>query len=1105
MSRQEELIAKFESGFFGFWIKQYRISYLIVIALIAMGTVAAINIPKESSPSIELGIISIGTSYFGTNPIDMDSLITSKLYKEIKDIKGVDKIESSSSLGFSSVILTLRAEADIKDVVSDVRSAVARVNLPADAKSPVITEIETDTNRTFSLYLYSEDKNVSKSILIDRAKILQDELEWLSGVNSIDLAVGGISGPVSTGWWDDSAYDVYITVPEKDLEVLWLTLSAVSNTIQSYNRDQPIGNFTLGEKKYDFRIEGKKTKSFDFLTFPIALPNGGTVTLGEIGTIERKYKNTAKNILVLSQPEIPCEGSLSPETCTTGHSYVGLTLNKTDSVSIFDVSDRAKTLIDTVMERDEFQWFSRVYATDLADTIRDDYVTLANNAISTLILVFLAMFIFVGFRDALFALIALPLAFLTTFIFLDAFGFTMNFLTNFSLIVSLGIAIDTVIVIVEAASVNLKIWFSPRTAITLALRTYAVPVISGVMTTIVVFLPMMVLPGVLGKFMAYIPITIFGVLAFGLLLVLTVNNAIYILFNKERDYYTEDVHRMEFMSEDEKELLMLERVWKENRSAVDHSWRVRLFTSIENTYRRTITPLLEKKYTRMLLIFVPVFFLIFSIINIAPKVGFTLFPSDDNSFTSFNIVGPTGQITEKTVEDLIWIEWALVGYPEVEYSNITISKNKANIAVQLTKKKIRQSNDERDVYAIEKDILLKLSFYEQKWYSVTSEIQENGPPSGKAIGIKLVADSPEWLDSLIQVSKEFETYLNDFAGSKNVGRSSSDAPWQFIFRLNKELIASTGISPSLIYSQMLQNMNGINLWSIEDNGTDMSLYLKSSKFGDTIQLEDVLAIPISLGQTKYLVGDFVESQISNSLLSISRENWDIQITVDADLETGVDTIASQTRYVEFAKSYAYPRWISYQAGGENEANAELIVAVITAFWLSLLAIFAILTLQFQSFSQPLIILYSAIMAVPFVMIGLILTNNPFSLTFGIGFIAFTGIAVNDAIVLLSAINENIKKWMTWVHVLVESAASRLQPIMLTTVTTVLGIYPIAMQDKFWSGLGFTIIFGIIAASTLTLFSIQAIYYELYLDDKPGIFRRIGKSIWSLVHKKRKRI
>lgn len=213
------------------------------------------------------------------------------------------------------------------------------------------------------------------------------------------------------------------------------------------------------------------------------------------------------------------------------------------------------------------------------------------------------------------------------------------------------------------------------------------------------------------------------------------------------------------------------------------------------------------------------------------------------------------------------------------------------------------------------------------------------------------------------------------------------------------------------------------------------------------------------------------------------------ITVGADTLDGVSASETQAKFVEFAKAYTFPSGISYSAGGENQENAELITAILSAFFIAMLAIFAILTLQFNSFKQPIIVLYSVIMSLPFVFAGLLLTNNQISLPFGIGFIAFTGIAVNHGIILIDAININLKKGMHGITALVEAGSSRLEPMVLTTLTTCLGILPLALRDAFWAGLGFTIIFGLFSCTLLTLFIVKGIYYEAFMVDH-GFLARI---------------
>ncbi len=1088
MSRLSELQAYFTSWFLGFWVRKYRISYVISIVLVVLGVIAANSIPKESSPSVKLGIISIVTVYLWTNPEDIDSLISNKIYKEVKDIKWIDKIQTTSSLWVGSVVITLRSDADTKVVLDDVRNNVNKVQLPTDAKTPVITEIETNTNQAFSTFIYSNNDNYSRALLTARAVEVQKELEKLPWIEKVTLSAQGLmNASVSTSQWgNDTTYDIDIIIPKEKLDAMGLSLATIANTIKSLNLDQPIGNFSLWYKNYDYRIEGKNALSFDFLSTPIPLPGWTSIHLGDIAKIERNYKNDAINTIMIG-------------TGWKTHSYVGITINKSDSASIFAASDIAKQKIESIFKWDDFQWLSFIYWSDIADTIRDDYVELFHEALTTLALVFFAMFLFVGFKDSLFATLTLPLAFLSTFMILNYLGYSLNFLTNFSFILSFGIAVDTIIVIVQAASAKLRIGYSPKSAIMLALREYGVPIIAGVSSTIVVFIPMMMLPGMTGKFLAYIPTSIFWVLASGLVLALTVNSALYLLFVREKKTYVESETTLEYAGALERELLLIEREGKERIPEWSAPLRTRIIHSVTEWYKRILTNFLEHTYLRRASIIIPVIFLIFGFVVLAPIVGVEIFPSDDNNLTMFTIEWPVGIKTE-VMQEMIgdWTPY-FVGHPEIKYISSSIKWNALSITVQLTKKGIRAANNEKSVFDLEAELIQKLSALESKGFKVVSSTVKNGPPWWKAIGLKLIAEDATELPSLIQTSREFRDYLKSIPGTKNVGTTSQDTPGQFIFTLKKDLLANYGITPTIIYGQIAQSMNGITVGTVEDNGNDMNVVLKSDTFQSGAHMEDVLNIPFTVWPNTYRIGDFVDTKTQNAVASIAREDGKIQITVDADLDTGMDTVTKQAKFEEFAKAYTFPKWVSYSIWWENAANQDLITAIVTSFFLAVMVIFAILTLQFNSFSQPLIVLYSIIMSLPFVMVGLILTHNHFSMLFGIGFIAFTGIAVNHGIILISAINENLQKWMKGITALVEAGSSRLEPMTLTTLTTTLGMIPIALKDRFWSGLWFTIIFGIISASILTLFVVKGIYYEIYVSNHASLSQRVK---WWISKKRR---
>lgn len=1071
----DTLRAKFEKWFLGFWVRQYRISYLLVFALIALGLLALFSIPKESSPSVKFWMVSITTIYTGTNPTDMDSLISDKIYKEIKDIKGIDTITSTSSLWVSSVLATLKTDANTKDVVNEIRNNVNRVSLPADAKTPVITEINTDTQQAFSLYIYAKKEGIGKNILMTYAQEVKTALEDIPWIESAKFTSG-------------NEYDIELVIPQEKLKATALTLDIIAGSIRAWNKDAPVGNFWIGNKNYDFRIEGKYNDIIQFLDIPLVLPDKSVIKLWDITQIDRVYKD--KSIDIIWDKE------------NLSNLYVALTINKTEGANIFTVSSEAKTAIEKIFKRDDLKDFWYKYGLDLAKTVIDDYKELAKEAITTLLLVFIVMYLFVWFRDSIFASLTLPLAFLATFLLLYYGGFTLNFLTNFSLILSFGIAIDTIIVIVQAASSKIRVWYEPRSAIMLAVREYSVPIIAWVMTTIVAFIPMMFLPGIMGKFLAYIPITIFWVLASGLFLALTVNNALYLLFVKRKETYVHDETAIEYAEEEERELLSLERQDKEEITI----WiplRIRVIHNCTEWYKNTLRSFLQNTFIRRFSIFLPFLLLVLSLIFLAPKIWFELMPTDDESTLSFSIEGDSGLRTEDMYSQVATLPSLLTKYREIEYYTMDTSNNTTSVSIQLFDKSIRKAEGQMSVFDLEKVLLKDFWTFEEAGLKVNSEIASKGPPWSKAVGIKLIAQKSEQLPILIDTAHDFEKALKKISGTKNVSLSSKDTPGQFVFTLKKDALSLYDISPAIIYAQISQMMNGIMVWSIEDNGTDMNIVLRQDNFRKKINIEDILTATFNLWPNTYQLGNFIEYNAKNAIASISREDGKVQITVDADLEKWVDSVSTQNEVLNYAQSYTFPSGISYKTGGENEANKELINAVASSFLIAILIIFAILTLQFNSYSQPTIILYSVIMSLPMVMVGLLLTDNKFSLPFGIGFISFTWIAVNHGIILLDAINQNLKKGMEGFTALVEAGSSRLEPMTLTTLTTALGILPIALRDRFWSGMGFTIIFGIISASTLTLFVVKWIYYEIYINKHEGFIKKSWKKLkWSFSKKKK---
>lgn len=323
----KKITEKFESGFLGFWIRKYRISYLIIGAIIILGIFALVAIPKESSPNIKFGVVNISTVYPGTNPVDMDALVTEKLYKEIKDIKGSKKITTNSSLGMSMVTIELQPETDTMNFMTEVRNNIGRVILPKDAKSPNVIEMKTDTNRVYDATFYSSNGTVS----FDKLRILGQKIkDKLSTLPEVEKIIYG----------NTNIYDIRIVFDEREMRAMKLTLDQVAAVIRSYHQDAPIGNFGVGDRNYDFRIGGKFEDAQKFLEVPVTLSTGRFIRVGDIAKIERYYKDTS-----ISRVGFP-DG--------IAHEAINMTINKNDSPSIFAASKATKDMIETILKTQEF-------------------------------------------------------------------------------------------------------------------------------------------------------------------------------------------------------------------------------------------------------------------------------------------------------------------------------------------------------------------------------------------------------------------------------------------------------------------------------------------------------------------------------------------------------------------------------------------------------------------------------------------------------------------------------------------------------------------------------------------------------------------------------
>lgn len=1056
----QALKKKLSSWFFSFRIVNRRVSFLLFLLVVAMGGFSLMSIPKESSPKIEFWIIQISTFRPGVNPVDMDNLITEKIEKAIEDINGIKKISSTSSVWFSSTVVELQNNADTNDVLIEIKDEVEKVDLPDEAEDPVVTELSTDNEVMFELVIYGDETLFPKSRLLEAARTLQNKLEGTNGITTMNI-VG------------DAAYDLQILVDKATIEELGISLSQVSSALRAYNQNIPLGQYEVDDLEYDFRIQGELSTEEEIRQIPIVTEGIATLTIGDVATVHRNYTDeSVRKVGLLSK---------------NWYNAITMTVNKREGVNIFSASSDAKKAIENELKTQWFNGIQHLYSSDLSEIIIEDYQTLATNGRQTLVLVFICCLIFIGLKESIIATIGIPLAFLTTFFVLDQLGLSLNFLTNFSLVLTLGIAIDTFIVIVEAAFERVKLGYNPKTAAMLAVRDFKAPLISWTATTIAVFIPMMSLPGVTGKFLAYIPITIFATLVAALFISLTVNPALYYRFSKKKTRYVAWMNAEQFLTAEDRALLEAERVWKEARDEAHSSRHQKFLERLNGRYERFLRWYLSSKRRRIFSIIIPVILLVLSLIFLSPQIGFTLFPDGDNERFDLIITTKVGTNTETTAKRIPYIEPTLSDIPELKLYTITANDNTINVAVELTDNKKRQREGLRDVFEVEKDVNEKLAFLQQEGLTVESAPLAGGPPQSKPVAIKLVADTSDKFSVLLEVANDFKEYLRTVEGTKNVSVSSKETPWQFVYTFNYATLSRLGLTPNDIIWELAPALNGQNAGSITINEQDIDIEVLYNEFSTTVSPSEILDLTITTRVGPVKVSDVLSYSVDNAVGEIARENTAILVRVESDL-----TEEYQNRWPELqaillerAAQYTFPAGITYQAGGEGQENQDLIMATFRGFFIAIFLIFSILVLQFNSFRKPAIIMYSIVCAMLGVNIGLFLTGNPYSMPFAIWFIALTGIVVNDAIVLIDRIVENMSHDIDAFDAIVEAGRSRLQPIILTTLTTLLWVLPLSLQDKFREGLWFTLIFGLFAGSAMTLFVIPSLYYVFFAKAHGG--------------------
>jgi len=1004
-----------------------RTVMMFFVLILIMGTVSYIEIAKESDPDITIPMAYVSVSLDGISPEDADSLLVHPLEKELKGLEGLKELKSTASEGHASIMLEFESGVNIDQAISDTKDKVdrAKSELPDDADEPTVTEINLST---FPVLRVNLSGNVSFATLSRTAKSLQDSIEAIDGV--LEAKISG-----------DRDQQAQIIIRPEQLESYNLSLSDVANFVSGNNRLVAAGNLDTGAGRFSLKVPGLLKTKEDILNLPIKADGDQVVLLGDIATGELTFEDPTSYARV--------EGKRS----------ITLAVSKRVGVNIIETIEAIKAVVKNESE----QWPNGVEynltgdkSTDIETSLND----LFNNVLAATLLVMIVIVWALGVRSAFLVGLAIPGAFLSGILILDLQGYTINMVVLFALILSVGMLVDGAIVVTEYADRKLAEGASKRQAYSEAAKRMAWPITASTATTLAVFMPLLFWPDIVGEFMRFMPITIIATLASSLVMALIVLPTIGSIIGKKGAYTEKTMHALR----------------------ITETGDLKELTGPTGFYGRTLTRLVE--YPIWVLLFTIV--LLLSIFASYGKFGkgIEFFPSIEPESANLDIRARGDLSLEEKDELVRLVEQQVIGNPSLKSVVSTTYVTPGNNAAPDSIGSISMEFIEwykRAPAGVILDLIRERT-KQIPGIEISAEKEQGGPQSGADIQLQLSSNYTEALNlAADEISKQL--LLRDEIITVSDDRSLAGIEWRI--DINREEASRYNVDVNSLGNVIKLVTTGITLSDFLPEGADdkIDIVLRYPVNQRSLDQLDQLQVPTNQGSIP--ASNFIHRYAAPKQGVINRTDGKKTIKIDADVKDGlvVDEVIKAIKVKLDAAGI--DKAVSYEFRGNTEDQQKSMIFLIKAFGVAFFIMAIILVTQFNNFFQCLLILSAVIFSTMGVFIGLMVKGQPFGIVMsGVGVIALAGIVVNNNIVLIDTFNGLRKQGMMVREAAIRTGVQRLRPVMLTTITTILGLVPMVFQfnidlvhqsfsigapsAQWWTQLSTAIAGGLTFATPLTL-------------------------------------
>ncbi len=1043
---------------------------VLVFIIVGMGLYAYNVLPRESDPDITIPYVFVRTEYRGVSASDIETSITIKIEKKLKGLDKVKNISSVSSQGLSQVNIEFLPGTDINEVLTKVKDKVdeAQNDLPTDLESdPSVYEVNISE---MPIVVYSLAGNSGPKILKKIADDLKDDIEAVPGVLEVDI----------TGGQDR---EIRVEVDTDKLAYYRIPITSLQSAVITENQNTSGGAITLGDGRYQLKVPGEFETPEEILSLVVATHDGNPIYLKDVARVLDGIKEeTSRSRL-------------------DGVDSINISVKKRVGENIIFITDK----IDKIVQQAGLTFPKGTTITKLMNKskeIKAMVADLENNIISGLILVVVVLFVALGIRNALLVGLAIPFSMFLSFAALHALGITLNMVVLFSLTLALGMLVDNAIVIIENVYRYMQQGVPRVEAAMKATGEVAWPVIGSTLTTLAAFFPMIFWPGIMGEFMSFLPVTLMVTLASSLFVALVINPAMCAFFMKAKGQATA-------------------------LSAGDIESRGEQPIEIQGlalkTYEFFLVHALKHKFTVLVAAFALLVFLWqIWMLDIGIEKPVEFFPSIDPKSAYVNIDVPEGADLEYIDRTVRQVEKAIAGRPDYDYhealagqehkradgstfiapsdinniehiftrvvQNAGASIFDANlpnhIGIQFIDFEDRTSTTKSDLETI-RNRVTKIP-----GVTITVDEQKDGPPTGPPVNIEI---SGENFKVLSQIAEQMKQILESVAHIKDIRDDYQGGLPSVQVKIDRQKTALFGLTTSAIGTALKIAYNGLDVSTYYEGDEDYDITVTLAKSDRLVtDILHKLMIPAPNGQIVPLT-TLATIQYKGTLGDIVRKNHERVVTVRANVdETKITGTVARMQVMELMKNLELPAGYKYKFTGEDEEQQQAQTFLSKAFVIALFLIFLILVTLFNSVIQPGIILTSVILSLGGAFWGLAVIDSPFGVIMtGVGIISLAGVVVNNAIVLIDYTNKLRDTGMEVRDAVILAGATRLRPVMLTALTTILGLLPMVTgvsydfhvmamswaseSSQWWRSMAIVVIFGLMISTMLTLIVVPTLY------------------------------